>query len=252
MYPNKETEISYHYLQQVISHLDEPLCLLGGWAVYFTVNSKYQKETGASYLGSRDIDLGFHDVKTMKKTMEKLEHMGFKKLSFRYFKELHTETMRELDKEEARKTPLYDIFPMYVDLIIAKTDASMKKKLGFMPIDEPLLLHVFENAHKREVQEFGKHLIMPSPALLLAMKICSIKGRDKEHKRVKDFCDLTALCLYSGIAIENLKKEAESFVSEEKIKQNLKSLDKTDYTQVVKFLGIDEALIVDLIRRLTL
>jgi hypothetical protein len=252
MYPNKETEISYHYLQQVMSHLDEPLCLMGGWTVYFTINSKYQKETGASYLGSRDIDLGFHDVKTMKKTIEKLEQMSFKKLSFRYFKELHIETMRELDKEEARKVPLYDIFPIYVDLIIAKTDTSMKTKLGFMPIDEPLLLHVFENEHKREVTEFGKHLIMPSPSLLLAMKICSIKGRDKDHKRIKDFCDLTAICLYSGIAIEQLKQEVETFVSEQKVKHNLKSLDKADYAQVIKFLGIDEALLVDLIRKLTL
>ncbi|MBI5001897.1 nucleotidyl transferase AbiEii/AbiGii toxin family protein [Candidatus Woesearchaeota archaeon] len=252
MYLNKETEISYHYLQQVIRYLDEPLCLLGGWAVYFTVNSRFEKDRGRSYLGSRDIDLGFHDVKTMKKTMEKLEQLGFKRLSFRYFKELHTETMRELDKEEARKVPLHDIFPMYVDLIIAKTDASMKTKLGFMPVDEPLLLHVFEKGKKNDVKEFGKHVMMPSPSLLIAMKICSIKERDKEHKRIKDFCDLTALCLYSGIAVEHLKEEVHSFVSENKVKENLRALDKADYAQVVKFLGIDETILVNLIDKLTM
>ena len=160
--------------------------------------------------------------------------------------------MRELDKEEARKTPLHNIFPMYVDLIIAKTDVSMKTKLGFMPIDEPLLLPVFEKGKKNDVKEFGKHVMMPSPALLIAMKICSIKERDKEHKRVKDFCDLTALCLYSGIPIEKLKEEIPSFVSKNKVKQNLKALDKADYAQVVKFLGIDETIIVDLIEKLTL
>ena len=46
MYHDKETKISYHYLQQVIMHLEEPLCLLGGWAVYFTVNSNFEKERG--------------------------------------------------------------------------------------------------------------------------------------------------------------------------------------------------------------
>ncbi len=187
----------------------------------------------------------------MEKTMKKLEQLGFNKLSFRYFKELHTETMRELNKEEARKVPLHDIFPMYVDLIIAKTDVSMKTKLGFMPIDEPLLLHVFEAGKKNEVREFGRQVTMPSPALLIAMKICSIRGRDKEHKRVKDFCDLTALCLYSDVAIEKLKEEVHYFVSRNKVKQNLKALDKADYAQVVRFLGIDETILVDLIERLT-
>lgn len=85
MYEDKETEISYKYLREVIEHLGEPICLLGGWAVYFTVNNLFKDEKGHSYLGSRDIDLGFNNIQTIKKVMTKLTELDFKKISFRFF-----------------------------------------------------------------------------------------------------------------------------------------------------------------------
>lgn len=251
MYQDKETEISYKYLREVIEHLDEPICLLGGWAVYFTVNNLFKKEKGYPYLGSRDIDLGFNDIKTMEKVMTKLIALGFKKISFRLFKELHSETMKELTKEEAKRTPLHYIFPMYVDLIISKTEPSIKSKLGFMPIDEPLLKYIFDNKnYRKEIEEFGKKIIMPSPALLLAMKIGSIKGRDKEHKKIKDICDLTALCLYSGIEIEELKQKLIKFITKTKIKNNFKTVDKEDIKKAAQILALKEDIIFDLIDKL--
>lgn len=251
MYQDKETEISYKYLREVIEHLDEPICLLGGWAVYFTVNNLFKKEKGHSYLGSRDTDLGFNDIKIMKKVMTKLINLGFKKISFRLFKELHSETMKELTKEEAKRTPLHYIFPMYVDLIISKTEPSIKSKLGFMPIDEPLLKHVFGNsAYRKEIKEFGKKVIIPSPALLLAMKINSIEGRDKEHKKIKDICDLTALCLYSGVGIEEVKQKLIKFLTKIKIKNNLKAINKEDIKKVAQILAFKEDILFDLINKL--
>ena len=44
LYTKFETEISYKYLQQIINFLDEPICLLGGWAVYITVNDNFKKD----------------------------------------------------------------------------------------------------------------------------------------------------------------------------------------------------------------
>jgi hypothetical protein len=87
--------------------------------------------------------------------------------------------------------------------------------------------------------------------LLLAMKICSIVHRDKEHKRIKDFCDLTALCLYGGVALDELKKELYNFVGQKKVKKNLSVLDKDDYARVVQALGVEETVLVDLVRRLS-
>ncbi len=64
LYPNYETEISFKYLKEVVSILDDPICILGGWAVYFTVNERIKADIGIGYLGSKDIDLGFHIDKT--------------------------------------------------------------------------------------------------------------------------------------------------------------------------------------------
>lgn len=251
MYRDEETKISYEYLKKVISHLDEPVCLLGGWAVYFTVNALFENEKGYPYLGSKDIDLGFNKSETAKKVIEKLTELGFKKVSFRFFKEIHSETMKELDKEEAKKTPLHYIFPMYVDLIMSKTESSIKSKIGFMPIDEPLLKYVFEyRGHRKEFKEFGKKIIMPTSSLLLAMKICSIKGRDKEHKKIKDLCDLVALCLYSGIEIEKLKDELEEFVTKTKIKENLNIVGREDIKRIIQIMDIEEGILLDLMNRL--
>jgi hypothetical protein len=60
MYKEFETRTSYKYLKEVINNLKEPICILGGWAVFFHVNNKFEKEQGRPYLGSRDIDLGFN------------------------------------------------------------------------------------------------------------------------------------------------------------------------------------------------
>jgi hypothetical protein len=34
-------------------------CLLGGWAVFLNVDEDFLRTTGRSYVGSRDIDIGF-------------------------------------------------------------------------------------------------------------------------------------------------------------------------------------------------
>ena len=90
MYESSETDISRRHLEEVISSIEEPIVVLGGWAVYFLVSNGYRETTGREYIGSRDIDLGFHmDEKDMDNTafakaFRKLtEDLGFKLLSFR-------------------------------------------------------------------------------------------------------------------------------------------------------------------------
>ncbi|MFO8003790.1 hypothetical protein, partial [Thioalkalivibrio sp.] len=45
--------------------------VLGGWAVYFTVDNNFQREKGYPYLGSKDVDLGFDKISTAKKVIKK-------------------------------------------------------------------------------------------------------------------------------------------------------------------------------------
>jgi hypothetical protein len=76
LYSDFETETSYVYLHKIVSILNEPICILGGWAVYFTVNTAFQKDQGRNYLGSRDIDLGFYLSKDLTKHQLKNSTIG--------------------------------------------------------------------------------------------------------------------------------------------------------------------------------
>jgi len=206
MYDDMEVRISGKYLAEVLATIDEPIVVLGGWAVRFLVNDRYKENTGRDYLGSRDIDLGFHIISDLEnsafaKALNTLEKdLGFSNQSFRLFKETHSETGEDLTPADAKKLPSHMIFPMYVDLIVDTIPPGFKAKFGFSPIDEPLIAPIFADEKNRIVrEEFGKTLWLPSAALMLAMKIRSHPARDKEHKRVKDVCDISALLLFGSI-----------------------------------------------------
>lgn len=64
LYQPYEIEISESYLSKVFRKVGGQICLLGGWAVYLHVNKNFSSVYGRNYVGSRDIDLGFHVGKT--------------------------------------------------------------------------------------------------------------------------------------------------------------------------------------------
>ena len=238
MYNEFETRTSYNYLKEVIKNLDEPICILGGWAIFFHVNKKFEKEKGRPYLGSRDIDLGFNvsgdlgqsalsqSIKTLK------EKLNFKPLSFRFLKEIHIETEEEIND---KTVPAHFIFPMYVDLIVDSIPEDFRKVFGFNPIDEPLLKIVFDKKEFEIVKEFGRKLLLPKPELLLAMKANALSNRDKEHKKTKDICDMFALAWYSDINLEkiNLAK----YVTKDNLNKCLKSISDKDFEKAALQIG---------------
>lgn len=58
-YSGPETTTSLNVLEELASSgLPQPVMLLGGWAVYFTVRDRWLTTFGEEYFGSRDIDLG--------------------------------------------------------------------------------------------------------------------------------------------------------------------------------------------------
>ncbi|MBI4450703.1 hypothetical protein HY642_01895 [Candidatus Woesearchaeota archaeon] len=237
MYAEFETRTSHKYLQTVINVLEEPICILGGWAVFFHVNKDFQKAQGRSYLGSRDVDLGFHldenaTIEDMKrsafaKSLDILqEKLRFKPVSFRLLKEVHTETEEEI--EEGKFIPAHFIFPRYIDLIVDYIPQKFKELFHFQPADEPLLRYAFEKAeYRQELKEFNKKLWLPIPELLLATKINAVQLRDKEHKKIKDLCDIFALLWYSEGKVS--AKKVKQFVSKELIKKTIKTLGEEDY-----------------------
>lgn len=239
MYLEFETRTSYKYLKHVISALEEPLCILGGWAVFLHVNKNFQKAQGRPYLGSRDIDLGFHldknaTVKQMRssalaKSLDILQNrLKFKSVSFRLLKEIHTETEEEIG--DGKIIPAHFIFPMYIDVLVDTIPAKFRDFFHFQPADEPLLGFVFESKkHREELKEFNKKLWLPKPELLLATKLNALKYRDTVHKKIKDVCDIFALSWYSDEKPEGLLQKAAQFIGIQKIKGVNKIIKEEDY-----------------------
>ncbi|MBI5392111.1 hypothetical protein HZB00_03865 [Candidatus Woesearchaeota archaeon] len=236
MYLEFETKTSYKYLQEVINALEEPICILGGWAIFFHVHKNFQKAQGRPYLGSRDIDLGFHldkdaTMEQMKKSalaksLSILENkLKFKSVSFRLVKEIHTETEEEIG--EGKIIPSHFIFPMYIDLLVDFIPKSFNELFKFNPADEPLLAFAFNNSNNRtELNEFNKKLLLPNVGLLLATKINALSLRDKEHKKIKDVCDIFALLWYSEKTNGRIPKREPSRIPERLPMNPLKELAK--------------------------
>lgn len=118
-YRQVEVDISSRHLGKLLRRLQGDLCLLGGWATYHLVNEAFHRRTGRSYVGSLDIDLGFHldtswsvdqlAESDLSKAMAVIREMGFWPLGFRFAKEFHAETGAELPPEEAKRHPMQDL-----------------------------------------------------------------------------------------------------------------------------------------------
>jgi len=250
LYQKYETDNSYKYLQQIIDLLEEPICILGGWAVFFTVNEIYKKEIGSDYLGSKDIDLGFHiDMNfkeqqlkntTIGKTISLLGKNGFQPQGSRYYKDISIESGKELTSEESKNEPSHNVFKMYIDLMVDNVHPSFRRIFKFDPLDENLLSMVFEKTKKRtELKKFKKLLWLPAPEILLSTKIKSLPDRT-EDKKLKDICDIYAISFFSKKNVKELIVEAKIILEKNRF-EKLKPLLESDE----EFLKAAEHLLVD-------
>lgn len=226
MYEPFEIQISEKYLERVFKLIKGNMCLLGGWAAYHTVNKNFEKNTGRKYIGSRDIDIGFHigqnwTEQQLKKSefctaIRQIENIGFRSVSFRLIKDFNIETGKELTPTEATKLPQYQTFNLFVDPIVDYIHPKIKLVLGFVPIDEPLLSLVFAKRLSTTAKLFETNVVMPKTHVLLAMKLNSVIARDREHKRIKDIADIYALLWYSDVKITQLKDDLFSIYQKKK------------------------------------
>ena len=207
------------------------------------------------YLGSKDIDLGFHFSKTQTpesirqssyaSSIEALKQMGFYGRSYRMIQAYHRETGKRLSQDEAKKVPLYNIFDLYVDLLFDNIPDKFCETMGFQPLDEPLLRAVFKEDQCYEVDEFGARFFLPTPSVLLATKIKALPGRDKDHKRHKDIADIYALFWYSGAPPETLESDLLHYVSSKDINAALSDITEEEYKKTAEALGISPYLLKD-------
>jgi len=247
--PPAEIRISENYLEEIFKQIKGNICLLGGWAAHHIVNRNFRKATGRDYIGSRDIDIGFHINKNwteeqLRKSefytaLKQIENMGFQPISFRLAKDFKLENGKELTTAESARLPQHEILRLYVDPVVDYIHPRIKPILGFVPIDEPLLSKVFTKKLSNTTKIFGTNVLMPQTHVLLAMKLNSVIKRDKEDKRIKDIADIYALLWHSNTKIHQLKKQLYSIYQAEKARKTTKAFTKTEIQKVSEIIGVN-------------
>lgn len=260
MYQDNEIKISQEHLTAIFSNMKEPVCLLGGWAVYLTVNEKFNQANGRNYLGSRDVDLGFHvDPKwsttelqrsALAQSVKILKDRGFVGVGFRLVRYYDMDTKKEITEEEAKKKRPYEIFQLYVDTMSDNIHTDAQKVLGFPLLDEQLLSYVFNDGRFTSMSDFGGTFKLPAPEILVSTKLKSVLDRTKDDKRIKDICDIYALLWYSSKTLPELKKEVTAIFGREKIVDTISKFTDDDYSQVSTVTGVDKAEIIQVIGEL--
>lgn len=170
--------------------------IIGGWAVYFTVNSHWTERFGREYLGSRDIDMFLHCEEDRQEKMHHLlADIGYKPIGCGRY-------MKELGREGGGPA-----IEHYIDLFC---DMSCKNDVFPGPTCRcqrfESLRGIFEHAKELELSFGG--ILIPSIDLLAGMKVDAIISPDRSpEKRMKDMCDLTALLLHPGFTRDAIESD---------------------------------------------
>ena len=257
MYRTREVKISENWLTGIFS-LDYEMCLIGGWAVYETVNRSYMEDTGRPYIGSRDIDIGFHidpswnleQVKSSDylKLLRHLEKKGFTWVGYRFLKEYDYETGKELSKEEMAKKPAFEIVEFYIDPVVDNLHPLMREKLLINPIDDSLLSQIFEKKQVKEVSLSSSiRAIIPEPEVLLAMKLNTIDSRTKDHKRIKDIADIFALIWHSESDLHEIRAKVTTIKDINEIEGTIRRFKMNELKQVSNIIDYDTREIINIL-----
>lgn len=248
MYNAFETSLSKKYLKEIFRESSGAL-LLGGWAVYLLVDPDFREATGRGYIGSRDIDIGFHleegsgreDLEASKfsQAFRRLRSLGFHGQSFRMYKDFDAEDHRELQLDEAESKLPFELNRLYVDLVVDTIPKPFREVFGFTPIDEPLLEEAFRSRRFRQVSWEGVTLDIVEPSLLLGMKLNSVLTRTRDHKRLKDVADIYALAWHSGEDLTDLKKELRLLIPTENLRDIIKGIGPEDLSAASDIIGIE-------------
>lgn len=266
-YTDDITSLSERELESVFQTVEPPACLLGGWAVHLHVNEAFQDTTGREYIGSRDIDIGFHVEPSwdenelvdapVGKSLTGIEALGYTRARFGFLKTFDRETGEVISEDEVQSVLPHQRFDVHVDILpdTEKLDAFVEA-FGFRPPDEQLLRHAFEDGAAGPLSvhrswELPETILIVDPDLLGAMKIRSAPQRDKDEKLVKDVADLHALLWYVGDYHE-MRTSVRSWVSESDIQDLMGHLSEQVYRAAANLLGsgVDHETVQDSIEQL--
>jgi hypothetical protein len=180
-------KISFTELEKVWKKIRNDVLVIGGWAAHFLSNDQFRSWKRIDYIGSKDIDIGIRgrDVEIVTK---KLEELGYIPINFRFYKIFDRSTKKPVEEKIAKKLPLFEIFYLYVDVILDE-----KVKTGTIFFSDPLIKFCFENNAWIKMNRFK--VIRPEPLVLAKLRILD---RRDEEKRIKDILDCIFVLNFSN------------------------------------------------------
>ncbi len=248
MYPSGEVDLSRRYLGELFGGEEESR-LLGGWAVYLTVNENYRAATGRDYIGSRDIDVGFHidagwsreelNTGAFGSFLKRMNNLGFQSQSYRLYRDFDHESLKPLSPEEANAKPAFDVEKLYVDPVVDRIHPLMPEVFGFTPIDEPLLEAAFTGNLFKTHSIAGVDVKVVAPHLLLATKLNSAVIRIHSHKRGKDIADIYALIWHSGLSMAEMRDALQSVYPRGQTEAVIGGIKEEEIREVGGVLGVE-------------
>jgi len=260
LYDSLETDSSKIALIKLAKELPKPFVILGGWTVFLTVNKSFEEEQGHSYLGSKDVDVGFHidlnmNLQELKdsnfgRAIEILRNIGYEPSgTSRFSRIIHRETGKVITEGQAKTIPIYDLFYQYIDLILDQIHPNHSDIFSIKPIDEPILINAFNENKFKEITFEHEIIHLPNPEILLATKLKAFPDRDKEDKKIKDACDIYALIWNSPVDFKNLINLLKKSFSE--LCSNVMGILEDNISiKASKHLGIDKEIYEDVIKYL--
>lgn len=261
MYRTEETDLSYNYLQKIFVDNKLDAVLIGGWATFLMVNAEFKSRNGFNYVGSRDIDIGFRlepdwDEKRLMESefasaLRTLKNLGFKPVSFRQQMSFDYDSLKMLADADLTNKSEYEIFRLYVDMVVNVIPECFEKTFGFMPVDEPLLDLAFYQGKDDLVfiNDVGVRTVKPE--VLLAMKFTSLPNRTKDDKRLKDVSDIYAISWYSGTRFNVIKQKLCSFYPKKMVREVVSSITDTEYSGVSEFINVPKEEIITVLSNLS-
>lgn len=217
VYDDVLTQESEARLTRLVDDLPQPVALAGGHAVRYAVTERWTRRFGEDYFGSRDIDVCYlvdpdWSEEQLRKSAagqapDRIKELGYKPMgSYRFGLWVDNEG-NVLDREpDPPKMLGVDYHVLAIDAMVTERHPLDKEVLGFTPIDEPLLKHVFQDpAYRTTLDELGPSVHLPTAPVLVATKLKSLPDRGAPDKAVKDLCDLYALTAFGGASTTDIR-----------------------------------------------
>lgn len=244
LYDNRFTAISLELLKTLSDIIDFPVCVCGGWAVYFTINEIFKQKKKRDYIGSQDIDIGFFlppmmtksqlESTTLFKTIDLLESHGFQPEGFRYKKEIQ---INDQKTSQPHQTP--DLFVLYVDILVNSYPPSLYDLHPNCFFEVPLIEKIYQDEKNQlRIPLISDDLFIPTRPILTAMKIQSFPSRGQSHhKKIKDLCDLYSLLWFSKKSIHENMKDVLSFTDTISLKRVRNEINNSLIKECERYLG---------------